>query len=297
MARKRKAFEDIFGMEKRRQMPPANTRTSPNPADTDPGPACPSPAAPSVTPRPDTFHSIDSEPSVFSTPSAKRVQSRNGQRLAFRNFLQQNSSNDGSFDSGASTSSTIQVASAYPDSGTADGCVNRQNDSEIDLPGPGVDHESSSISVPTSVNVLNSTSQNSLSHSTTDRSNFGLSVMAQVILNRDSLEFTPLDPSALETIVETVQATIGSPPQNDATLADVFNDPRLRHRSVIDASLRIQSLQKDMENHLSALHGLSPDSEPIVIQNVLGRAERAARATSSDLRKGATSDTYVMAMF
>ncbi|KAH7867729.1 uncharacterized protein C8R40DRAFT_1178715 [Lentinula edodes] len=183
---------------------PASIRTSPSP--TDPL-AYPSPAVSSVTPRPDTSHSIDSKPSVFLTPLASCVQACNGQQLAFQNFLQQNLSNNGSFDSGAGTSSTIQVAptsAACPDSGTANGCINWQNDSEINLPGPGVD-ENSSISVPTSVN---STSQNSLSHSIIDRLNFGLSIMAQIILSRDSLEFTPLDPSALETIVKTVQATV-----------------------------------------------------------------------------------------
>ncbi|KAJ3889198.1 hypothetical protein GG344DRAFT_52178 [Lentinula edodes] len=45
-----------------------------------------------------------------------------------------------------------------------------------------------------------------------------------------------------------------------------------------------------MRNHLSALQGLSSESEPTVIQNVVGRAERAVQATSSDLRKGAKRD-------
>ncbi|KAH7873694.1 uncharacterized protein C8R40DRAFT_1070888 [Lentinula edodes] len=117
--------------------------------------------------------------------------------------------------------------------------------------------------------------------------------MAQVILNRDSLDFTPLDSSILETVVATAQTTIDSTfsqSDNDSALADVFKDPRLRHRSVIDASIRIQSLQRDMRNHLSALQGLSSESEPTVIQNVVGRAERAVQATSSDLRKGAKRD-------
>lgn len=38
---------------------------------------------------------------------------------------------------------------------------------------------------------------------------YGLSVMAQVVLNRDSLELTPLDSSVLETVVATAQATVG----------------------------------------------------------------------------------------
>lgn len=41
-----------------------------------------------------------------------------------------------------------------------------------------------------------------------------------------------------------------------------------------------------MRNHLSALQGLSLESEPTVIQNIVGRAEHAVHATSSDLRKG-----------
>lgn len=45
-----------------------------------------------------------------------------------------------------------------------------------------------------------------------------------------------------------------------------------------------------MQNHLSALQGLSSESEADVIQTVLRRVERAISATSLDLRQEAKRD-------
>ncbi|KAJ3910826.1 hypothetical protein F5877DRAFT_86965, partial [Lentinula edodes] len=123
-----------------------------------------------------------------------------------------------------------------------------------------------------------------------DDSDYDMSVMAQVILDRDSLEFTPLNMSDLEVVVDAARTTIENSVSQDSALAELFRDPRLKHRSIIDASIRVRSLQKDMQNHLAALQGLSSESEASVIQTVLRRVERAISATSLDLRKQAKRD-------
>lgn len=113
MARKRKAFEDIFGQDKR----PAHSPRLPEISDIQ----VPSSSRP-ITP----VVSFDSSRPSYSPASTNHQRSRDGQRLAFRNFLQQNSEilACSSTDYGVHTSSTIvQAAPPASDPSTTDGSV------------------------------------------------------------------------------------------------------------------------------------------------------------------------------
>lgn len=269
MARKRKAFEDIFGREKPRPPPSPSTR------EVLPSASSASSVTPGIPP------SIASQISC-SPPSNARLRSRQGQRLVYQNFLQQNSSEIPAMNHSFNTSSN-EVAST-----------------SAGVPDLGI-----------RPNPESSTPQDSPS---LRRPDYGLSVMAQVILNRDTLEFNPLGSADLDAVVDAAQATVrvqsshlpiypqsalqidssisrNSRNTEDRTLDGLFNDPRLRHRTVLDASMRIRSLRRDMQNHLIALQGLSLESALSTIQNVLSRAERAVQATSFDLTKEAKRDT------
>ncbi|KAF8825246.1 hypothetical protein HHX47_DHR7000450 [Lentinula edodes] len=178
MARKRKAFEDIFGQDKR----PAHSPRLPEISDIQ----VPSSSRP-ITP----VVSFDSSRPSYSPASTNHQRSRDGQRLAFRNFLQQNSEilACSSTDYGVHTSSTIvQAAPPASDPSTTDG--------------PTADTGNNSAPV-SSINLasINSNPQN-------DDLDYGVSVMAQVILDRDSLEFSPLNMSDLEVVVDAARTTV-----------------------------------------------------------------------------------------
>ncbi|KAJ3901937.1 hypothetical protein F5879DRAFT_924221 [Lentinula edodes] len=253
MAPKRKVFEDIFGREKRQPAP------SPRPPDPEPTDTQLHSSNINVSVVPEILHTVPSDSSSHTSlysPLPNHSRSRNGQHLAFRNLLEQNSE-------------ILAETHNFEDTN-----LSFQNDS-----------------IPAS-NINSTSAEGSSNLPRNGHNDYGMSVMAQVILNRDSLAFTPLDLSDLEVIVGAARATVlmeSSAPQ-DNKLAEVFSDPRLKHRLAIDASKRVQSLRKDMQNHLSALQGLSTESGSTIIQTVLGRAERATRAMSLDLRKEAKRD-------
>ncbi|KAJ3816381.1 hypothetical protein F5880DRAFT_1619403, partial [Lentinula raphanica] len=162
------------------------------------------------------------------------------------------------------------------------------------LPVPN-SHRSTSTHPITSNPTIPPVAQPSSSTSQTSndvRQDYEAAIMASVILDRDidmDQAATDIDMSDLDTLMTLVedsqQQTTSSQIQSTHDLETLFEDPRLRNRTVTQASQRMQSLITNARKCLATIQGLSSNTNGADIQETLLITERAIADITLQLSK------------